>query len=143
MTNQDRISKLFGEQFLSEVQAVNDGTAPRVDPRFPDRPQHEDFWAMSEIARHNDSLVDEKHLDLEDILILAGIDPASLDYTARQRVARGMAAVQVFDPDAPRRLGHASFLDGFLIGYRLAQRNAPTLQQVLDESPDGQHRAQE
>jgi hypothetical protein len=116
---------------------------PRYDPAHPDRPQHEDFWKMSEIVRRTDALADQtEELDFLD-MTLAGVDVGSVQYMARQRVERAVSRIPFpTDQEARRAEDYAAYMDGFLLGYQLAKKNAPQIQQLLDESIDGQHRQQ-
>lgn len=58
-------------------------TDPLNDPRFPNRPQHPDFWRMSECILRIDGAASEGGESIEDIL---GADMASFMYAAQERV---------------------------------------------------------
>lgn len=80
----------------------------KIDPRFPDRPQHEDFWIISQALRDHDAAADAgKFKDLfKDI-----VDMNSLNYAAFQRSLRIGAGSG----------GAALFMDGFMAGYAFAK----------------------
>jgi hypothetical protein len=178
MTEEDRISNLFGSQPLGEdeeeglmfseeakkaspamalteqllnrqrIQDIEDivdaEPGPRHDPDYPDRPQHEDFWKMSEIIRRTDALADQtEDVNILDLLTMAGIDVDSVQYMARQRVARAISRIPPPADEVERRAeDYAAWMDGFLLGYQLAKKDAPQIQQLLDESIDGKRRQQ-
>lgn len=84
----------------------------REDNEFPNRPNHPDFWALSNIIIQNDNLAELSPLQVEQI-IGEVIDINSLVYLASQRITRTKGqeatALQV-----------AYFTDAFLIGYKFA-----------------------
>lgn len=89
-------------------------TDPLRDKRFPDRPQHPDFWKLVEVVNHLDGEAGEGGRSADDI-IRDDIDEASLVYMAQQRAMRG------------RMIGGANvvgmttcWIDGFLAGVRFA-----------------------
>lgn len=84
---------------------------PLRDPRFPDRPQTQDFWRLSEIALDHDG--DPR--SVEDI-IGEVIDHDSLVYMVHQRVGR-----LVSNPDLEAILGGVA-LDAFMLGAKFIQR---------------------
>jgi len=122
------------------------GPYPHPDPRFPDRPDHPDFWKLSEIINHFDDLAD-KGMDLMDVAILKGLDLKSLVYMAKQRALRALdtykdtEAYPEGSTNEETRVA-ASWLDGFMAGQDFgedrAKRNEPRI--VLG---DAQHRARE
>lgn len=63
--------------------------SPLNDPRFPHRPQHPDFWRLSEIVLRHDAVSQD---ELAMILLLGEhLDNESLEYMALQR---GLVAAQ-------------------------------------------------
>lgn len=107
------------------------------DPRFADRPEHEDFWALSSIVRGVDAISDADN-DGRSVFLHTGIDPASMVYMAKQRALRGKEKLT----DVGRvESAVILWVDGFTMGYLLAQGKAPSIQQLLDESIDGAHRS--
>jgi hypothetical protein len=73
------------------------------DPRFPDRPTHEDFARLSEVViEQDDNMKVDDVIDLESLMYMA-INRVEM---ARQRGA----------------LGVPSWIDGFMAGARYAQR---------------------
>jgi hypothetical protein len=64
------------------------------DPRFPDRPTHPDFWALSEVILSLDGLIAETPDDkLEEAFTErynSYLDLDSVTYMAEQRVARAV-----------------------------------------------------
>ena len=101
------------------------------------RTPHEDFWALSGIVRTVDAISDADN-DGGSVFLHTGIDPASMVYMAKQRALRGKEKLTDVG-----RVESAAILwvDGFTMGYLLAQGKAPSIQQLLDESIDGAHRS--
>lgn len=87
-------------------------TDPLNDPRFPDRPTHDDFWRISEAVLHNDGAATEGNLDVTDIYADGIADLQSALYMARAR-AQMMGASEV--------QGAALWLDAFAAGVRFQQ----------------------
>jgi hypothetical protein len=94
---------------------------PLRDARYPNRPQHDDFWRMSEVWLSLDADSDGDH----EALISSEVDPGSMRYMA---VQRAMAAVQAntppgedMDVDAISTIA-AAIIDGFMAGVRFQQR---------------------
>lgn len=54
----------------------------------PGRPDHADFWRMSEVILQMDATADEKGLDGIELMIRTTCDLPSLVYMAEQRTAR-------------------------------------------------------
>jgi hypothetical protein len=91
---------------------------PLRDPRFPERPQSEDFWKLSEILLKHDGAAGEgegvesvihRYLDDEDALI----------YMATHRAMRITS-----DPET-RALLAAIFIDGFMAGAAFTKSDSP------------------
>lgn len=114
-------------------------TTPRYDPDFPNRPQHDDFFALADEVRTLDELGD-KGISLEDIAILSGFDLDSLLYMANQRALR---ANKLFaDSPAPQEAKlSANWIDGFMAGLRLGKKRAQADPAIVVDFSDGQHRA--
>lgn len=64
-------------------------TTPGPDPRFPDRPDHPDFWRLSKAVIANDDAADQG-VPIEKIMTDLGIDPKSVQYMAEQRMLRAL-----------------------------------------------------
>lgn len=105
-----------------------------VDPEFPDRPQHPDFWAMvAAVQRHDEAA------NAEAVLAEAGIDVGSLTYMARQRALRATQLGLVPDSKDDLILTMASvWFDAFLVGLSMGKERA--VKQVLEEGSDGNRR---
>lgn len=66
-----------------------------TDPRFPNRPDHPDFWLMSQALIDADKVADAGQ-EIPDIIGQV-VDPDSLRYVAEQRALRALG------PSAPHR----------------------------------------
>lgn len=111
-------------------------TTPKIDPNFPNRPQHPDFWDMVSAVTTLDEAGDAG-TPIEQISARYGIDFDSLVYMANQRALR---AEKLFvNSPAPMQAKYsANFIDGFMAGVLVGQRKAVT--QVLNEGDDGNRR---
>lgn len=92
---------------------------PLNDPRFPDRPQHPDFWRISEVVLQNDGQADEGEMPVQDIL-KDTVDLESLSYFAMQRA--GMNCQRLGLPDALKTVIAGAWMDAFFAGARFQQR---------------------
>jgi hypothetical protein len=109
---------------------------PQIDPLFPDRPKHPDFWALAEaIADAEDRL--EAGEDWEKILTPI-VDPECLAYMSQQRAARARQTMRDHGlPFTPA----AVFFDAFLVGAQYGmtkvrlELGAPEPGQVIDVEP--------
>lgn len=108
------------------------------DPLFPDRPDHPDFWALSEIIVAND-----KHTDNGgDPFEIIDCDEHSMLYMARQRgmrVARFLReSGRITEPDdGPTISQHAAtWVDAFAAGLALGKKKSESTITV----DDSQHR---
>lgn len=104
------------------------------DPQFPARPQHPDFWTLSEVAIVND---DKSELAGSRIDRIVGevVDFESLLYVARHRASRISG-----DPEVTSRVIAAMF-DGFMLGSGFEKRRGTvTVVGDSDDNPDGEHR---
>lgn len=81
------------------------------DPRFPDRPQHPDFWKMVAAMNYLDGEALEGGRSAEDILSQYA-DPASVAYLARQRMLRALGD-GIMDP---RAVALSLYVDAFALG---------------------------
>lgn len=95
---------------------------PLNDPRFPRRPQHEDFWRLVEVINQLDGQSKEAGRTLPDILAEM-VDPESLEYVVNQRSTHPALAALV-GPLPPHLVAYAQgqMLNWFAIGYLYAQR---------------------
>lgn len=92
---------------------------PLNDGRFLDRPQHPDFWRISEILLANDGDATEGRRSLEAITGSV-VDLESLTYAAHQR-AGIMCAALGLDPGLVGILATA-WVDAFTAGAMFQQR---------------------
>jgi len=102
-----------------------------TDPNFPDRPEHPDFWGLSEIITTMDDTADTKgpHIVWQE----DGVDITSLTYMARQRALR---AKNLLVGATEKEKLTIMWLDAFTAGLRFARKQAqPTI--TIDDS---QHR---
>lgn len=79
-------------------------------PEFPHRPDHPDFWLLSQGCIDQDAQADAGQ-GFED-MIGRYVDPASLHYVATQR------AIRIAANPAQLPLVAGTWLDGFLQGVR-------------------------
>lgn len=107
---------------------------PLRDPNFPDRPQHPDFWRISEVVLQLDSRLAEENLPDEEIQAQVSevVDLDSLQYMAAHR--SGQCLKQIMDdmelPEPVRELltpiifpiMAASWSDAFLMGATFQER---------------------
>lgn len=85
---------------------------PLRDKRFPDRPQSQDFWRMSEVILRIDGASDEGGQRVEDIL---GVDMAALMYVIAERIK------MVHDKLPPQYREAALYMDAFALGKGFAE----------------------
>lgn len=94
------------------------GERLREDPDFPTRPQHDDFWMMSDIVIKLDRDIHTQHKGIPEVFDDdLDIDVYSAEYMA---VQRGMRAIDV--TEAPMTLSTLSWLDGFTVGVLFARK---------------------
>lgn len=88
---------------------------PLSDPRFPDRPQHPDFWSITEVSNKLDGDVTEGGQSLPQILIENEIvDVNSLTYWATNRARQ---ACQLLGLPEEKEASLASlYIDAFSVG---------------------------
>lgn len=97
-------------------------TTPAPDPRFPDRPDHPDFWRLSRAVIANDTLAD-KGMPIEAILVSRGLDNIeSLRYMAEQRVLRAFGH-NFISTDA-KALMVSLYMDAFAAALGYVQERA-------------------
>lgn len=98
------------------------------DPNNPERPQHPDFWKLSEIMLEADRAAFDGRLDLE-LVISEVVDIESVSYLSFQRGLR--ALIEVYGEenllqDAEQLVLLPAFgamwLEGFTIGAKFATR---------------------
>lgn len=82
---------------------------PLSDPRFPDRPQHPDFWRLSSALTKADGDATEGDKSVEEIV---GVDGQSLVYVANNRVGMGVVA----HGSLTRTVAVGLWIDGFQAG---------------------------
>lgn len=90
---------------------------PLRDPRFPDRPQHPDFWRMSEVVLGQDA--DSGAKTLEEV-VGDLVDFPSLEYMAAQRAAQLRRHSHLSEQAAIAAM--AAWLTGFAAGAEFQRR---------------------
>ncbi len=96
------------------------------DPRFPRRPDHPDFWRLSKLAIAQDARVENAQdgvAMLRQMLAEIG-DPASIDYTAENRVGLGLQKMGVAVSDRMEIIMRAVWTDAFRLGFAYAEQLA-------------------
>lgn len=95
-------------------------TDPLSDPRFPDRPQHPHFWALSQIALRLDGDATEGGKTVPDMLD-GVVDEDSLLYLMRSRTTLAVDRAMPGAPDQLKQMlliiAQSVYLDAFLTGY--------------------------
>lgn len=85
---------------------------------FPDRPDHPDFWKLSDVVLQHDGLTEDADFDIQAHLATV-LDPDSLRYMLAARVKRSHDR-----SGAPALVqAQAAWLDGFMIGVAYARRH--------------------
>lgn len=130
------IQELFG-QAKEMVDSVPD------DELFPDRPKHQDFALLSRIIQEMDARGEEQNQDGEmgsvvDSLVPSEADFQSVIYMARQRALR---AEELLDEATAYEKMALLWFDAFTAGVKFGQAKSPTIEQLLDQSIDGNHRS--
>lgn len=121
---------------LEEAVRSTDGKILRKDPMFPDRPDHADFWELSEVILRQDAAADN-HEPLE--TILRDFDYESARYMAQQRGKRFMDLVKGGMEKGETNLELvmiSMWMDGFVGGLQIGRSRAE------DSMSDGSHRGQ-
>lgn len=86
------------------------------DPRFPNRPQHEDFYLLSEVVQD----IDNRAVTEVDPFEMIGIDENSITYLADERCA--MAIEKMMREGGPGAPGNIAillkmiYIDAFALG---------------------------
>lgn len=108
------------------------------DPQFPARPQHPDFWKLSDVILQLDSQ-GEAESDAFATAVGEVVDMESLQYMAYQRALRVHAVANGIDPRdgrIPRELVEgpenqqaiiaivSAYMEAFIVGHRFANRNS-------------------
>lgn len=90
-------------------------TDPLNDPRFPDRPQHPDFWDIVDVVNQIDGRAIEGRQSLPQILgEMDIVDTDSIVYVAKMRALK---AIEILALPAGLELSLASiFIDAFSAG---------------------------
>lgn len=84
--------------------------------RFPDRPDHPDFWKLSEAVLWLDGRANEGHQSAPEIAA-EFIDPDALQYVARHRVAMARQTLG-FQNEAEFVVSLAMWTDAFVAGCK-------------------------
>ena len=92
---------------------VKDLTDPLNDPRFPDRPGHQDFWRLVSAVNYLDGEALEGGRTAPDILAQY-VDAESLAYIANQRFMRAVVAAN--DDLSFQNITLALYTDAFALG---------------------------
>lgn len=85
---------------------------PLLDPAFPDRPSHPDFWRISDAILSLDGDATEGGKSVEQIMH-GLVDEKSLFYMATQRAKR---------VPTPLSYGGALWIDGFIAGLLFQEK---------------------
>jgi hypothetical protein len=94
-------------------------TDPLRDPRFPDRPQHPDFWRLSDVVLQLDGQATEGDRTIPEIMT-GLVDPESLTYVALNRA--GLLCQHLGLPESIRPALAATWLDAFAAGVSFEKR---------------------
>lgn len=103
-----------------------------ADPQFPNRPDHPDFWMISQALIDTDAQAEGKQETFAD-LVGRYVDPESLTYAATQRALRMTGPAG--DP-AMRRAFATLWMDAFVAGCRFSGLKARDAQAVKDDDPE-------
>jgi hypothetical protein len=94
------------------------------DPNFPHRPDHQDFWRMSNlILKMDGAAVEDPNFDIE-ALVNEHVDSGSLSYMALQRAMRAFGAETMADLLDNREVvmrGASLYTEAFLMGAQFAE----------------------
>lgn len=107
------------------------------DPRFPDRPSHPDFWALSDIILSMDGGAGEGGETFFERSMSEAIDLDSLQYMAKNRGIRMVSMIlgggQPYDDTVNTKVladnlpalqvAMVAYLEAFLVGYRFANKD--------------------
>ncbi len=88
---------------------------PLRDPRFPNRPQHPDFWRLSETAMALDGKTAESGASVSDVAS-PDIDVESLFYAAESRVNLMLQATGLKVPDSVQGAMVAIYISALVHG---------------------------
>lgn len=95
---------------------------------FPNRPNHPDFWVLSDVVLQQDGVTEDKDFDFEAHLAKT-VNPESLYYLANHRL--GATGRQLGIPHQTMLItGLGVFIDAFLLGVNY--------QRKLDEKSEGE-----
>lgn len=105
---------------------------PRTpDPNFPDRPTHEDFYRLAEIAQAHDAMAEQ--LGLHPFRDILQVDEQSFVYFAQNRLGIfSQVAHEVGMPGTPA--GRAAMISLFMDGFALGKAYAEGLTEKPEES---------
>jgi hypothetical protein len=115
-------------------------TTPRrgKDPKFPNRPDHPDFWKLSDILIGNDTTAESGPHGLDQVMDSVPVDMATIIYMANQRVMR---SDQEIGPASPKEMKRILWVDAFIAGYKMAEARAQSVVKItVDPTVDGSHR---
>jgi hypothetical protein len=90
-------------------------TDPMDRDKFPNRPDHPDFWRMSEVLLRIDGATSEGGESAPDVL---GVDMDSFMYVASERIRR---AVDIGGGQLPATVLYMVFMDAFALGKGFAE----------------------
>lgn len=92
------------------------------DPRFPDRPDHPDFWKLSEIVLQLDGRSNDEAFSVEGTASEV-VDLESLTYMAIQRIAQLHDALEETGHRThPSSLMTTCWFEGVIVGVMLERR---------------------
>lgn len=92
--------------------------------KFPNRPDHPDFWELSKVLLANDASVNEDHKTIPEA-IGDIINTESLEYHALNRTGTVMQQMHLVPRPWLQPLLAATWLDAFAAGARYMQREKP------------------
>lgn len=92
-------------------------TDPLRDPRFPNRPQHPDFWRIADVLNQLDGESLEGGKDLPEIVV-GMVDLESLIYSASNRAIKQIELLGLPNDTRMRAALTATFLNAFLAGVQ-------------------------
>lgn len=91
---------------------------PLNDPRFPNRPQHPDFWRLVSAVNYLDGEATEGGRSTQDILAQY-VDAESIAYLSQQRFMRALEAAGG-DLDF-RAIALSLYIDAFALGCQFTK----------------------
>lgn len=91
-------------------------TDPLHDPSFPDRPQHPDFWRLSEIILQLDGRAEEDPDFNVETQLAETVDPDAIRYHILERAKRLRVLLADEGSDFDLDVFATGYLEGFILG---------------------------